>query len=122
MESNFNTDSILLSIKKLLGLVEDDQAFDADIIIHINSVFMILQQLGIGPVDGFKIESQEETWDQFIQDDKLLEDVKTYIYLRVRLIFDPPLNSSIQGSIERTISELEFRLNLKETKEDTQNE
>ena len=61
MESNFNTDSILLSIKKLLGLVEDDQAFDADIIIHINSVFMILQQLGIGPVDGFKIESQEET-------------------------------------------------------------
>jgi len=122
MESNFNTDSILLSIKKLLGLVEDDQAFDADIIIHINSVFMILNQLGIGPIDGFKIESQEETWDQFIQDDKLLEDVKTYIYLRVRLIFDPPLNSSIQGSIERTISELEFRLNLKETKEDTQNE
>lgn len=122
MESNFNTDSILLSIKKLLGLVEDDQAFDADIIIHINSVFMILQQLGIGPVDGFKIESQEETWDQFIQDDKLLEDVKTYIYLKVRLIFDPPLNSSIQGSIERTISELEFRLNIKEKKEDTQNE
>lgn len=120
MESNFNTDSILLSIKKLLGLVEDDQAFDADIIIHINSVFMILQQLGIGPVDGFKIESQEETWDQFIQDDKLLEDVKTYIYLKVRLIFDPPLNSSILQSVERTISELEFRLNVKE-KEDTQN-
>lgn len=122
MESNFNTDSILLSIKKLLGLVEDDQAFDADIIIHINSVFMILQQLGVGPADGFKIESQEETWDQFIQDDKLLEDVKTYIYLKVRLIFDPPLNSSIQGSIERTISELEFRLNIKESKEDAQNE
>ncbi len=122
MESNFNTDSILLSIKKLLGILEDDQAFDTDIIIHINSVFMILNQLGIGPIDGFKIESQEETWNQFIQDDKLLEDVKTYIYLRVRLIFDPPLNSSIQGSIERTISELEFRLNLKETKEDTQNE
>lgn len=122
MESNFNTDSILLSIKKLLGLVEDDQAFDADIIIHINSVFMILQQLGIGPVDGFKIESQEETWDQFIQDDKLLEDVKTYIYLKVRLIFDPPLNSSILQSIERTISELEFRLNIKEKKEEPQNE
>ena len=122
MESNFNTDSILLSIKKLLGILEDDQAFDTDIIIHINSVFMILNQLGIGPIDGFKIESQEETWNQFIQDDKLLEDVKTYIYLRVRLIFDPPLNSSIQGSIERTISELEFRLNLKETKEDIKNE
>lgn len=114
MESNFNTDSILLSIKKLLGLVEDDQAFDADIIIHINSVFMILQQLGIGPVDGFKIESQEDTWDQFIQDDKLLEDVKTYIYLKVRLIFDPPLNSSHTESIKQLISELEFRLNVKE--------
>ena len=122
MESNFNTDSILLSIKKLLGLVEDDQAFDADIIIHINSVFMILQQLGIGPVDGFKIESQEETWGQFIQDDKLLEDIKTYVYLKVRLIFDPPLNSSILQSIERTISELEFRINIKEKKEDSQNE
>lgn len=122
MESNFNTDSILLSIKKLLGLVEDDQAFDADIIIHINSVFMILQQLGIGPVDGFKIESQEETWSDFIQDDKLLEDVKTYIYLKVRLIFDPPLNSSILQSIERTISELEFRINLKEKEEGIQNE
>lgn len=122
MESNFNTDSILLSIKKLLGILEDDQAFDTDIIIHINYVFMILNQLGIGPVDGFKIESQDETWDQFIQDDKLLEDIKTYIYLKVKLIFDPSLNSSIQGSIERTISELEFRINLKEKKEDTQNE
>lgn len=121
MESNFNTDSILLSIKKLLGLVEDDQAFDADIIIHINSVFTILNQLGIGPEDGFKIESQEETWGQFIQDDTLLEDVKTYIYLKVRLIFDPPLNSSILQSVERTISELEFRLNLKENKEESQN-
>lgn len=117
MESNFNTDSILLSIKKLLGLVEGDQAFDADIIIHINSVFMILQQLGIGPVDGFKIESQEETWDQFIQDDKLLEDIKTYIYLKVKLIFDPPLNSSHLESIKQLISELEFRLNIKEKDE-----
>lgn len=122
MESNFNTDSILLSIKKLLGILEDDQAFDTDIIIHINSVFMILNQLGIGPADGFKIESQDEIWDQFIQDNKLLEDIKTYIYLKVKLIFDPPLNSSIQGSIERTISELEFRINLKENKEEPQNE
>lgn len=122
MESNFNTDSILLSIKKLLGILEEDQAFDTDIIIHINSVFMILNQLGIGPEDGFKIESQDETWDQFIQDDKLLEDIKTYIYLKVKLIFDPPLNSSIQGSIERTISELEFRINLKENKKESQNE
>lgn len=122
MESNFNTDSILLSIKKLLGILEDDQAFDTDIIIHINSVFMILNQLGIGPEDGFKIESQDETWDQFIQDNKLLEDIKTYIYLKVKLIFDPPLNSSIQGSIERTISELEFRINLKENKKESQNE
>lgn len=117
MESNFNTDSILLSIKKLLGLIEDDQAFDTDIIIHINSVFMILNQLGIGPVDGFKIESQDETWDQFIQDDKLLEDVKTYIYLKVRLIFDPPLNNSHQESMKQVISEIEWRLNIKEKEE-----
>lgn len=117
MESNFNTDSILLSIKKLLGLVEDDQAFDADIIIHINSVFMILNQLGIGPEDGYKITSQEDTWNDFIQDEKLLEDVKTYIYLKVRLIFDPPLNSSHLENIKQLISELEFRLNIKEKDE-----
>lgn len=122
MESNFNTDSILLSIKKLLGILEDDQAFDADIIIHINSVFMILQQLGVGPVDGFKIETQEETWDQFIQDDKLLEDVKTYMYLKVRLLFDPPLNSSVLESTKQLISEFEFRLNITEKEEESQNE
>lgn len=111
--STDSTDSILITIKKMLGIVEDYDAFDTDIIININTVFAILYQLGIGP-EGFKIESQEETWDQFIQDDKLLEDVKTYVYLKVRLIFDPPLNSSLLDSMKQLISELEWRLNIKE--------
>lgn len=114
MENNFNSNSILLTIKKMLGIVNDYDAFDTDIIIHINSVLAILNQLGIGPENGFKIESAEEEWSDFIQDDEILEDVKTYIYMKVRLIFDPPLNSSLLDSMKQLISELEWRLNIKE--------
>lgn len=116
MGSENNTDNILTTIKKMLGIMEDDTSFDTDIVININTVFAILYQLGIGP-EGFKLESKEETWDEYLEEDDLLEDVKTFIYLKVRLIFDPPLNSSHLESMKQLISELEFRLNIKEKEE-----
>ena len=105
-------DSILVSIKKLLGLASDYQEFDNDIIIHINSVFSILQQLGVGPADGFSITSEEETWTNFIGDNKKVNDVITYVYLKVRQYFDPPTNSSILNAQQELIKELEWRLNV----------
>lgn len=107
-----NTNSILTSIKKLLGIAEDYTHFDQDIIIHINSMFLTLNQLGVGPRDGFSIEDSSTKWTDYISDVKKLEAVKTYIYLKVKLIFDPPLNSSVLESYKQIISELEFRLNV----------
>lgn len=106
------TDSILTSIKKLLGITEECIDFDADIIIHINSVLMILTQLGVGPSEGFFIEDKNDYWDDFLEDIEQLESVKTYVYLKVRLIFDPPSSSAVIESFNRTISELEWRLNV----------
>lgn len=105
-------ESILTSIKKLLGIAEDYTHFDGDIIMHINSVFMILTQLGVGPASGFSIKSNTDMWSDFLGDVTNLEAVKTYTYLRVRLLFDPPANSSTTESINRMISECEWRLNL----------
>lgn len=105
-------DSILNSIKKLLGISEEYTQFDADIIIHINSVFGILTQLGIGPPAGFSILDNSTNWSEFIGDATTIEMVKTYIYLKTKLIFDPPQNSSVTASIEKTISELEWRLSI----------
>lgn len=105
--------SILTSIKKLLGITEDYDHFDADIIMHINSVFMILNQLGVGPKEGFRIEDETSTWNDYLGDSILLESVKTYIYLRVRLLFDSTtLSSTVIESMKQTISELEWRLNI----------
>lgn len=106
-------ESILTSIKKLLGITEDYTHFDADIIMHINSVFMVLHQLGVGPKEGFRIEDKTSTWNDYLGDTILLESVKTYIYLRVRLIFDSTtLSSTVIESMKQTISELEWRLNI----------
>lgn len=105
-------ESILTSIKKLLGIAEDYEHFDADIIMHINSVFMILNQLGVGPPEGFRIEDKLATWNDFIPADTNLELVKSYIHLKVRLLFDPPLSSTVMESINRMIAEFEFRLNV----------
>ena len=105
-------DSILVSIKKLLGLASDYHEFDGDIIIHINSVFSILQQLGVGPAEGFSITSEQETWANFIDDNKKVNDVITYVYLKVRQYFDPPTNSSILNAQQELIRELEWRLNV----------
>lgn len=104
-------DSILTSIKKVLGIYEEDTSFDADIMMHINTVFMILRQMGVGPPGGFSITGSFETWDDYISDISLLEPVKTYVALRVRLMFDPPASSAIVDVMNRTIQELEWRLN-----------
>lgn len=105
-------DSILTSIKKLLGIDEEYTQFDSDIIMHINTVFLNLTQLGVGPAEGFLIEDDSATWDDFIGDSSQLQAVKTYVYLKVKLLFDPPLSSSVTESINRIISELEWRLNV----------
>lgn len=105
-------ESILTSIKKLLGISEDYTQFDQDIIMHINSVFLTLNQLGVGPEDGFSIEDETAEWYDFIEDNVKLQAVKSYMYLKVRLLFDPPLSSSVIDSMERMIAEYEFRLNV----------
>lgn len=104
--------SILSSIKKLLGISEEYKSFDPDIIIHINSALSILIQLGIGPPNGFSIEDDKATWFDFIGEDSRLDSVKSYVYLKVKLLFDPPLNSAVIESLKQTIKELEWRLNV----------
>ena len=105
-------ESILTSIKKLLGIAEEYTQFDNDIIMHINSVFTTLTQLGVGPSEGFYIEDKGAYWSDFIEDLSKLQAVKTYMYLKVRLLFDPSsLGSATLASYERQIQELEWRLN-----------
>lgn len=105
-------ESILTSIKKMLGITEDYTHFDADIIMHINSVFSILTQLGVGPDDGFVIKDDKAVWTDFIKDNSKMEAVKSYMYLKVKLLFDPPLSSAVIESTNRMISEYEWRLNV----------
>lgn len=105
-------ESILTSIKKLLGIAEEYEHFDPDIIMHINSVFMILNQLGVGPDDGFMIEGEDAEWQEYLDDKRLLESVKSYVYLKVRLLFDPPQSSAVIESMNRLINELEWRINV----------
>jgi hypothetical protein len=105
-------ESILQSIKKLLGIDASYTEFDQDIIMHINSVFMILRQMGVGPDSGYKIDSASNQWSEFTNDDLFIESVKTYIYLKVRMYFDPPQNTSLISAIQSQISELEWRLNV----------
>lgn len=105
-------ESILNSIKKLLGPDSSYTVFDPDIIIHINSVFSVLHQLGVGPSEGFSISGDTETWSDFIGDDKRLNDVKTYVYIKVRMVFDPPSSSFVLKNLEDLSKELEWRLNV----------
>lgn len=103
-------ESILTSVKKLLGIAEDYTQFDVDIIMHINATFMTLNQLGIGPEEGFSISSNVETWDSYLGEITNLEAVKSYMALKVRLLFDPPASSAHVDAIKRQIDEYEFRL------------
>lgn len=103
-------ESILTSIKKLLGIEEDYEIFDTDIIIYINSAFATLTQLGVGPVEGFSISDKTATWSNYMQNDPRLEHIKTYIYLKVKMIFDPPSSSTVIDAYNRNIQEMEWRL------------
>lgn len=104
--------SILNSVKKVLGLEESYAAFDIDILMHINSMFSVLHQLGIGPDNGFSIEDDSAVWSDFLDDDILLNSAKTYVYLRVRMLFDPPTTSYLITAMEKQIAEIEWRLNV----------
>lgn len=107
------SDSILNTTKKILGIEANYTAFDEDIMVHINSVFATLNQMGIGPVDGFWIDDSAATWDSFTMGDRKLNSVKTYVYLRVRLLFDPPTTSYLIGALKEQVAEFEWRLNVK---------
>lgn len=103
-------ESILVSIKKLLGIYSDDTSFDTDVLIHINTILTNLIQMGIGPSEGFYVSGFVETWGEFLQNESLLIQVKSYVYLKVKLLFDPPTNSSMLDSIRQLAAELEWRL------------
>ena len=105
-------DSILQSIKKLLGMDASYEEFDADIIMHINTAFAVLKQLGVGPPNGFSITDDSAVWSDYTTDGAFNEAVKTYIYLKVKLIFDPPSSGAAVETIKEVIKELEFRLNV----------
>jgi hypothetical protein len=104
--------SILTSTKKILGIAEDYTVFDLDIITHINSAFSTLTQLGVGPAAGFMIVDDTTEWTDFIVDDLQYNSVKSYVFLRVRQLFDPPTTSYLISAVERQIQELEWRLNV----------
>lgn len=103
--------SILNTVKKTLNLPADIDDFDPDIILHINSVFSTLNQLGIGPSDGFQIEDDAVEWDSYLNGDLRLNNVKSYMFLRVRMLFDPPGTSFLLAAFEKQIAELEWRIN-----------
>jgi hypothetical protein len=106
--------SILTSTKKILGLDASYTAFDPDVTTHINSAFSTLTQLGVGPAEGFMIEDETAVWDDFLvmTDDLQYNSIKTYVYLRVRMLFDPPATSFVIAALNEQIKELEWRLNV----------
>lgn len=117
MTDRLSMESVLTSMKKMLGGImgESTDVFDVDLIIHINSIFMILHQLGVGPENPYRIKDASNTWDEFLGEYNDLESVKTYMYLKLKLIFDPPTNGSfILESMNNQIKELEWRLNVQE--------
>jgi hypothetical protein len=120
-------DSILTSIKKLLGIEADYEHFDDDIIMHINDVFSDLTDIGVGPSEGFLIKDATSVWSDFLPEGTptVFEKVKRYIYLKVKLIFDPPSSSAVLESINKQIAETEFRLHINaefyKAKEENQN-
>lgn len=105
-------DSILQSVKKLSGInIEGYEHFDADLIMFINSVFVILKQLGVGPREGFSITGESDVWDDFFEDSRVIEMVKTYMYMKVRKQFDPPTGGHLEA-LNNLIDEYEWRLNV----------
>ena len=105
-------DSILATIKKMLGLDAAYTPFDIDVVTLINSTIMTLTQLGVGPRDGFEIAGMEETWDEFLENPVLLNGAKQYIFLKVKIAFDPPASSTVLEAYKQQATELEWRLNV----------
>jgi len=105
-------DSILTSIKKMLGIEEEYEHFDPDILMHINSAFSILTQLGVGPDNGFMIVDKNATWNEFIKDEAQLNLVKSYMFIKVKLLFDPPMSTAVLECYKAQVSEYESRLNV----------
>lgn len=103
---------ILASIKQMLGLTDDLVAFDPELIVHINSVFTILNQLDVGSDNGFMITGYSETWEDYITNITLATMVREFIYLKVRMIFDPPASSVVSDAFNQRIAELEWRMNI----------
>lgn len=104
--------SILNSIKSAAGVNLEDSAFDDELILHTNSVFMILRQIGVGPETPFSIEDDSAEWTDFTEDESLLPLIRGYVTLKVRLLFDPPTSSAFMTSLTETIAEYEWRLNI----------
>lgn len=106
-------DSILKSTKKILGLEDSYTAFDLDIITHINTAFSTLHDLGVGPVDGFAIEDDTAGWEAYLDGDKRFNSIRSYVFLKVRLLFDPPTTGYLITAYEKQVQELEWRINTK---------
>ena len=105
-------DSILVTIKKMLGLEDQYTPFDTDVIIHINAALMTLTQLGVGPKEGFQISDYNETWSSFLTNEVQLGAVRTYVYLKVKMAFDPPTNSFVMDAMKQQAEEIGWRLNV----------
>ena len=106
------TDSIVVSIKKMLGLDDEYTPFDTDVIIHINTAFMTLCQMGIGPKEGFTVTDYDQTWDEFLTNKVMLGGVKTWVYLQVKMLFDPPTNSFVMDAYKTQAEQILWRLNV----------
>ena len=104
--------SILTSTKKILGIDESYTVFDLDVITHINSAFTVLQDLGIGPAQGFMIEDKEQTWNEFVEEERF-NSVRTLVYMMVRLAFDPPQSGFAVTALEKQIEEHQVRLSMR---------
>lgn len=105
-------ESILTSIKKMLGISEEYTHFDEDLIMHINSALAVLCQLGVGPSEGFFITNKSAIWSDFVPDLNRLQFIKTYVYQKVKLLFDPPQSSAAIQALNESIKEFEWRINV----------
>lgn len=105
-------DSILMTIRKLVCGDPYADHFDTDLLVHINACFSILNQLGVGPENGFVVTDETQSWSSYSDNDRILNIVKTYVTLKVKKIFDPPLTSSVLEAMDKEIKELEWRLNV----------
>lgn len=110
--------SILLSVKNAASIDNDETIYDAELLLHINSAFMILRQLGVGPETPFIVDDYDTTWDSFTTDENILPLVRSYVSLKTRLLFDPPTSSALETALQNTIAEYEWRLNIEADKYD----